>query len=69
VSSGDTIGNVNLAPILEQHKSVHYFAYFTSIAYFFSSFPPHWGGFISFFTLQLQIAILRLLMLLVVLGW
>jgi hypothetical protein len=34
----------------------------------FLSFPPQWGGFISFFTLQLQllIAILQLPMLVVV---
>jgi hypothetical protein len=33
-----------------------------------TSFPPHWGGFISFFALQLQlqIAILQLPMLVVV---
>jgi hypothetical protein len=40
---------------------------------FFLSFPPHWGGFISLFTfqLQLQIAILQLLMSAVVffLAW
>jgi hypothetical protein len=29
-------------------------------------FPPHWGGFVSFLTLQLQIAIIRLPMLVVV---
>jgi hypothetical protein len=36
--------------------------------YFKKSFPPQWGGFISFFKLQLQlqIAILRLPMLVVV---
>jgi hypothetical protein len=54
--------------VLTLRVTRHYRYRYVTAFNFLKSFPPHWSDFISFFTLQLQlqIAILRLPMLVVV---